>query len=227
MNNNIIETRNLVKEFKIGDSKIVALNKIDFNASKGELISLVGPSGSGKTTLLNILGGLDRPTEGSVVIDGLDITKLNEDRLSNVRRDKFGFIFQLYNLIPVLTAIENVELPCLFTEMPAAERRQRAKELLNRVGLTPRINHKPTQLSGGEQQRVTIARALMNNPIIVFADEPTGNVDGQTGRKIIDLLKEINKERQVTIILSTHDLNISKMANRTIHITDGRIVEPS
>ena len=190
---------------------------------KGEFISLVGPSGSGKSTLLKLISGLDNSTSGKVIFDGKDITNLREAELTNLRRNEIGFVFQLYNLIPVLTAFENVELPTIAIGLPREERERKAFELLDRVGMGKRLNHKPSELSGGEQQRVAIARALINNPSVFIADEPTGNVDTKTGLKLIELLFELNAERNTTVILSTHDQQIAKKANRTIRIRDGRI----
>lgn len=224
MRRNIIRTIGLCKDYDLDGTKVPVLNDVRLLVQQGEMVSLMGPSGSGKTTLLNIVGGLDRPSDGSVVIDGTEITELNEGQLARMRRDKFGFIFQSYNLIPVLTAIENVELPCLVTGMPIAERRSKARELLDRVGLSHRMHHRPTQLSGGEQQRVSIARALMNNPVIVVADEPTGNVDGPTGRSIMALIQELNNERGVTFVIATHDPKVAEMADRALLVSQGHLV---
>lgn len=217
----IIEVRDLRKEFVMGDTRIAAVNGISLDIERGEFIAIVGPSGSGKTTLLNLIGALDKPTSGTVIIDGMDIGELKGDQLSDIRRAKIGFIFQLYNLIPVLTALENVELPCLPVKLPRGERRKRARAVLERVGLEARMGHKPSQLSGGEQQRVAIARALMNNPLIILADEPTGNVDSETAQSIMSLMRELNQERGVTFMIATHDLRVAEIADKQIQLKDG------
>lgn len=219
----MIETYDLTKIYRLNQDRILALDKANLRIEKGEFISLMGPSGSGKSTLLKLISGLDNSTSGKVIFDGKDITNLHEAELTDLRRNEIGFVFQLYNLIPVLTALENVELPTIAIGLPREERERKASELLDRVGMGKRLNHKPSELSGGEQQRVAIARALINNPSIFIADEPTGNVDTKTGLKLIELLYELNAERNTTVILSTHDQQIAKKANRIIRIRDGRI----
>lgn len=225
MTKTIIEAEDLKKDFAIDGTSVPVLRGVSFEAEEGEMVSVIGPSGSGKTTLLNLLSGLDRPSGGRIVVDGVEITTLGETQLARLRRDKFGFIFQQYNLIPVLTAQENVELPCLVVRMGVWERRRRAQTLLERVGLGHRINHRPTQLSGGEQQRVSIARALMNMPKIVFADELTGNVDGQTGHAILELIKELNREQGVTFVIATHDMRVAEVTDRTLRMLDGLLID--
>ena len=221
----VLEAKDISKEYKMGKELTVkALTGIDFRVEGGDFVALMGPSGSGKTTLLNILSGLDRPSEGAVSIGELDITKMDQSHLSKIRQEKIGFIFQVYNLIPVLSAIENVELPMVFAGVPQDERQRRAKELLEKVGLGKRTTHRPTELSGGEQQRVAIARALINNPKIIMADEPTGNLDTKTGLEIIELMKELQKESGVTIIVATHDPKVADVVDIITYLRDGQII---
>lgn len=224
MSESIIETINLTKTYYVRGMRIVAVNGVDLGFRRGEFTALMGPSGSGKTTLLNLITGLERPTDGNIIFEGEDITQASEKYLTELRRKKIGFVFQMYNLIPVLTALENVELPTIAAGLPKEEARQRALDLLERVGLKDRLYNRPVELSGGEQQRVAIARALINNPSIFVADEPTGNVDTDTGLRLIELLSELNRERAVTIILTTHDRVIADYADRIINIRDGRIL---
>jgi len=207
----------------MGPATIKALDGIAVKIKRGEYISIMGPSGSGKTTLFNMIGGIDRPTRGRVYIDGVDIAKLDAYELAWLRCRKIGYIFQTFNLIPVLTALENVTLPMIFAGVGRDERIRRATEILETVGLGDRLNHKPGELSGGQQQRVAIARALANNPVIVLADEPTGNLDLHTGLEIISLLRELNKEKGVTVISATHDLKMIDVSDRIIYLRDGRI----
>jgi putative ABC transport system ATP-binding protein len=195
------------------------------NVRKGELVSIMGPSGSGKSTLLNLIGCIDTPTSGTVNIDGQDVSKLSDKELTKIRLRKIGFIFQQFYLIPTLTAIENVELPMKEAGVPKSKRIERAKELLELVGLKGRINHYPNQLSGGEQQRVAIARALSNEPKLLLADEPTGEVDSDTSKRIMTLLKDLNKEKGLTMIIVTHDPNIGNQTNRIIRLLDGKIIK--
>lgn len=202
---------------------IKALDGIDVKISRSEYISIVGPSGSGKTTLFNLIGGLDRPTSGQVFIDNLDISKLDAYELAWLRCRKIGYIFQTFNLIPVLTSLENVALPMIFAGVPHEHRLKKSTELLNSVGLSDRLNHKPAELSAGQQQRVAIARALANDPEIVLADEPTGNLDSQTGHEIINSLNELNQERGITVIAATHDLGMIQASDRIVWIRDGKI----
>ena len=222
----VLETVNLVKNYYIGRNIVVpALRGISLKIYEREFVAIIGPSGSGKTTLLNMLGLLDRPTSGRVYIDGIDVSNLNDNQLSEIRLRKIGFVFQYYNLIPILTALENVELPMLLAGIPKKRRIKRAEELLNSVGLEKFMHHKPNEMSGGQQQRVAIARALANDPSIVLADEPTGNLDTQTSKEIIALMKRINQEKGTTFVIVTHDIEIAKEAERILQIRDGKISE--
>jgi len=218
-----VETIELSKYYTLGTISIKALDHVNLQIYRGEYLSIMGPSGSGKTTLFNLIGGLDKPTNGKVFIDNIDISKLDAYELAWLRCRKIGYIFQTYNLIPVLTALENVSLPMIFAGTPRKERITKAKQLLTKVGLGDRLNHKPAELSGGQQQRVSIARALVNNPSIILADEPTGNLDLNTGLEIITLLKTLNEEQGVTIFCATHDYKIIDVSNRIIWIRDGKI----
>ncbi|GBC70447.1 putative ABC transporter ATP-binding protein YknY [Candidatus Calditenuaceae archaeon HR02] len=219
----VVETEGLKKIYKLGKVDVVALDGVDLKIYRGEYISIMGPSGSGKTTLFNMIGGLDKPTEGTVYIDGVDISKLDSYELAWLRNRKIGYIFQTFNLIPTLTALENVMLPMIFAGVPREERFKKAKELLETVGLGDRLHHRPMELSGGQQQRVAVARALANDPSIILADEPTGNLDLKTGRQIIDLLKDLNLKRKVTVIAATHDLKMIDVSDRILWIRDGKI----
>ncbi|ORX22534.1 macrolide ABC transporter ATP-binding protein [Thermoanaerobacterium sp. PSU-2] len=223
-NKNVITMRNLSKIYKMGDNEVRALDNINLTVDEGEFVSIVGPSGSGKSTLMNIIGCLDVMTEGEYYLNGNDTSKLNENKLAELRSSEIGFIFQSFNLLQKLTALENVELPMIYKGIPAKERYNRAVELLTMVGLEKRIHHKPTELSGGQQQRVAIARALANNPHLILADEPTGNLDSQSGKEVMKIIKELN-ERGNTIILITHDINVANQAKRTVKIMDGKIYE--
>jgi len=207
----------------MGPITVKALEAVNMKIKRGEYISIMGPSGSGKTTLFNMVGGIDRPTRGRVYIDGVDIAKLDAYELAWLRCRKIGYIFQTFNLIPVLTAIENVMLPMIFAGVEREERVRRSTEILETVGLGERLNHKPAELSGGQQQRVAVARALANNPVIVLADEPTGNLDLQTGLEIITLLRGLNKEKGVTVIAATHDLKMIDVSDRIVYLRDGQI----
>lgn len=215
--------RNLTKEFDSGAHHLTVLRDVTFEIAQGEFIAVVGPSGSGKTTLLGLLAGLDTPTRGQVILDGTDITNLSEDARARLRGEKVGFVFQTFQLIPTLTALENVQVPLELRGERNAE--SRAMELLGRVGLADRVEHLPTQLSGGEQQRVALARAFANRPRILFADEPTGNLDGTTGERIVALLEELNSEAGSTIVLVTHDVALAERARRLIRLRDGVVVE--
>jgi len=218
-----VETEDLAKYYRMGNYIVKALDGVNLKIRRGEYVSIMGPSGAGKTTLFNMIGGLDRPTRGKVYIDEVDISKLDAYELAWLRARKIGYIFQTFNLIPVLTALENVMLPMIFAGVRREERIRKARELLERVGLGDRLYHRPTELSGGQQQRVAIARALANDPAIVLADEPTGNLDLQTGLEIINLLRQLNKERGVTIVTATHDLKMIDVSDRIVYLRDGKV----
>ncbi|NWG08780.1 MAG: ABC transporter ATP-binding protein [Nitrososphaerales archaeon] len=220
-----VELRNVTKTYDLGGGiKVDALKSINLTIKQGELVSIMGPSGCGKTTLLNIISGLDNPTDGCVIIDGIDITHMGEGDLAHIRREKIGFVFQFFNLVPLLTALENVQLPMVFTgRLSDTEIKERAIELLRLVGLGHRLHHRPTQMSGGEQQRVAIARALANEPSIIVADEPTGNVDQETGWKIIRLIKGLNETLEQTCIIVTHDPAIAQTSKKILYMIDGKI----
>jgi len=218
-----VETEDLAKYYVMGPVTVKALDGVSVRIRRSEYLSIMGPSGSGKTTFFNMIGGLDRPTRGKVFIDEVDIASLDAYELAWLRAKKIGYVFQTFNLIPVLTAMENVMLPMIFTGVDRDERIRRAKEMLTRVGLGERLYHKPGELSGGQQQRVAIARALVNDPVIVLADEPTGNLDLHTGLEIINLMKTLNTEKKVTIINATHDLKMIDVSDRILWIRDGRI----
>lgn len=224
MSNKVILTKDLSKTYGHGRVKVTALKKTSVSINQGEYIAIIGPSGSGKSTFMNLLGCLDSPTTGKLYIDGIDVSTLNDNQLAKIRRRKIGFIFQKYNLIPTLNALENSTLSMSFNNIGSTDRIKRAKELLEMVGLSHRLNHKPSEMSGGEQQRVAIARALANNPSIILADEPTGNVDTKSGNKIMSILEEINR-RGETIIIVTHDPNVAKRARRVLRIQDGVVSE--
>jgi putative ABC transport system ATP-binding protein len=220
----VVETRKLVKTYKLGDNVVHALRGINLKIMEGEAVAIMGPSGSGKTTLLNMLGAMDIPTSGEVIIDGVNISGMGDKQLTMIRRHMIGPIFQFYNLIPVLTAFENVELPMIFAGFPKDVRAARAKQLLTAVGLRTRINHRPDELSGGEQQRVAIARALANNPAIILGDEVTGDLDTKTGEEIVNMLLKLSKEEKRTLIIVTHDPSVGAKMDRILRIRDGLIV---
>ncbi len=224
--NEILKAIDLTKTYGKG-RKVTALDGVDLEIMKGEFISIQGPSGSGKSTLLNCLGCLDKPTDGRVLVEGKDVSKISENDLAKLRRNKFGFIFQTFNLIPILNAVENVELPMERTGLTKKEMRERAKKLLKTVGLEDRWDHKPKEMSGGEMQRVAIARALANKPTILLADEPTGNLDSKTGKGIVQLLLELNNNLGTTVIMVTHDPKIAKRADRELIVEDGKIIGSS
>jgi len=219
----IVRTKDLTKEFVLGGTVLKALNAVHLDIRRGEYISIMGPSGSGKSTLFNMIGGLDKPTHGSVFIDETDMAQLDAFELAWLRCRKIGYIFQTFNLIPVMTALENVTLPMIFAGIPSDEAMTKGMKLLEKVGLAERFHHKPTELSGGQQQRVAIARALANDPGIILADEPTGNLDLKTGKEIITLLKQMNTEQGVTVISATHDLKMIDVSDRVVWIRDGKI----
>jgi putative ABC transport system ATP-binding protein len=219
----IVETRDLVKEYMQGDTKLQVLKNVNITIQKGEFMAIMGPSGSGKSTLLNMLGALDRPTTGKVLINGTDINTLNDNQLAELRNREIGFIFQQYNLIQRMTAQQNVELPLTIGGVSPTKRAERAKKLLDQVGLSHRLDHRPNQLSGGEQQRVAIARALANDPNLFLCDELTGNLDSRTGQEIMNLLRILNEEQGKTFVLITHDPNVGQSTNRLLRINDGVI----
>lgn len=217
----ILEVTNLSKTYGTGETQVKALDNVSLSVESGEFVAIIGPSGSGKSTLLHILGGVDVPTSGSVVINGVDISNLDETALAIFRRRQIGLIYQFYNLIPILTVKENLTLPLLLDGRKPDERV--VDDLLKTLGLTERVNHLPTQLSGGQQQRVSIGRALINNPALMLADEPTGNLDSENSREIVSLLRKFNKENNQTVIIITHDERIAMSADRVISIEDGKI----
>jgi putative ABC transport system ATP-binding protein len=224
MSTPMIQISNLMKSYKLGGETVHALNNVSLNIDQGEFLAIIGPSGSGKSTLMNMLGCLDRPDSGEYFLDGKEIGRMNDNDLATIRNQKIGFIFQNFNLLTKLTAIENVELPLIYSGVSSKERRELAIESLTKVGLKERAGHLPTQLSGGQQQRVAIARALVGNPSILLADEPTGALDTKTSAEILQLMKELN-EAGNTIILITHDLSIAKQAKRMVRIQDGQLFE--
>jgi putative ABC transport system ATP-binding protein len=222
-NEYVVRTKGVVKEYTMGDQTLRALNGVDLDIYRGEYISIMGPSGSGKSTLFNAIGGLDKPSAGSVFINDVDMAQLDAQELAYLRCHTIGYIFQTFNLIPVMTALENVTLPTIFAGMSTDEGIERGIELLKLVGLEKRLHHKPFELSGGQQQRVAIARSLANNPAIILADEPTGNLDLKTGQEIIALLKSLQKDQGVTVISATHDLKMLDISDRIVWIRDGKI----
>ncbi len=219
----IVRTKDVVKVFTLGEEKLRALDGVSVDIKRGEYISIMGPSGSGKSTLFNAIGGLDKPDSGSVFINDVDMAQLDAGELAYLRCHTIGYIFQTFNLITVMTALENVTLPTIFAGMASEDGVLRGRELLETVGLGHRYDHKPSQLSGGQQQRVAIARSLANNPSIILADEPTGNLDSKTGEEIIALLRRLNKEEGVTIITATHDYKMVDVSDRVIWIRDGKV----
>lgn len=219
----IVRAIDLSKVYRRGKVNVPALNNVNLQVSSGEIVGIMGPSGSGKTTLLNIIGGLDKPTQGKIFVDGVDITSLNEKDLADYRLKKVGFVFQLYNLIPILTALENVEIPLALMGAPKDERRERALSLLRMVGLENRADHKPDELSGGEQQRVAIARALANNPSIVLADEPTGDLDSKSVMAFMKIVRDLNRKNNQTFIIVTHDPLVVEQCTKIYTIRDGRV----
>ena len=219
----IITVDNINKTYKNGSLELQVLKNISFKVDRGEFLAIMGSSGSGKSTMMNILGCLDNQYEGRYILDGIDISKSSENELSEIRNKKIGFIFQSFNLLPRLTALENVELPLVYSSVPKEERHKRANELLEMVGLKDRIHHRPNELSGGQRQRVAIARALVNNPSIILADEPTGNLDSKSEAEIIEILQKLNKMGK-TIVIVTHEPNIGEIAQRKIVFKDGEII---
>ena len=220
----MIDLKNIYKIYKMGENEVYALNDVSLHIDDKEFVSIIGPSGSGKSTLMNMLGCLDVPTKGTYILDGYDVGSKTDDELAEIRNEKIGFVFQGFNLLPKLTAIENVELPLIYQGVSAKERRERAKKALESVGLGERANHKPTELSGGQQQRVAIARALVTNPPIILGDEPTGNLDSKSGKEVMEIFKALHKKGN-TIILITHDNDVAAQAERVVRIQDGKLSE--
>ncbi|HDI73305.1 MAG: lipoprotein-releasing system ATP-binding protein LolD [Candidatus Altiarchaeales archaeon] len=220
----IIKLEDVWKIYHMGEVEVPALRGLNLEIYPGEFVAIMGPSGSGKSTAMNMIGCLDVPTRGHIFLEGQDISRLHESDLAQIRGKTIGFIFQTFNLMPGLTALENVMLPMTFQGIPRHEREMRAEKLLNLVGLSDRINHKPTELSGGQQQRVAIARSLANDPEVILADEPTGNLDTKTGREVMEMLSNLHREEKKVIIMVTHDQDISQYAERILHLRDGRIV---
>ncbi|WP_282439812.1 ABC transporter ATP-binding protein [Gottfriedia acidiceleris] len=220
----IIQIKNMTKMYELGGETVIALQSVSLDIQKGDFISVIGPSGSGKSTFMNMIGCLDRPDSGRYLIDNEDVGQMKSSQLATIRNEKIGFIFQNFNLIPKLTAVENVELPLIYRGMKTAERREIALSALKKVGLVDRANHLPTQLSGGQQQRVAIARALAGSPPILLADEPTGALDSKTSKEILEIMNLLNEQGH-TIILITHDLEVAKQANRVVRIHDGNLYE--
>jgi len=217
----LIQTRDLRKEFQLGEQTIAAVDGVDLDVEAGEMLSIVGPSGGGKSTLLGLIGGLDTPTSGSILLDGVEIAGMSERGLTDIRNEKLGFVFQFFNLIPSLSARENVALPIQFANQRRFDPEERSAELLERLGLADRLDHRPSQLSGGEQQRVAIARALANNPPILMTDEPTGNLNSEAGRLVMDTLKRVRDDFGTTVILVTHDHALATEADRMVTLVDG------
>jgi putative ABC transport system ATP-binding protein len=218
----LIELRNVCKVYQMGEVQVRALNDVTFGIEEGELTAIMGPSGSGKSTLMNIIGCLDQATSGQYLLDGIDVSTLDDNELARIRNRRVGFVFQMYNLLPRTTALDNVEVPLMYAGV--RNRRERAMQVLAEVGLADRARHRPNELSGGEQQRVAIARALVNDPDIILADEPTGNLDSKTGLEIIELFQRLNLERGITVIYVTHDREIAQFTRRIIHLRDGALV---
>jgi putative ABC transport system ATP-binding protein len=221
----VIRARGITRELPLGKTVVHALRGVDFDIIPGELVSIVGPSGSGKSTLLGIIGGLDKPTRGTIEIDGVDISRMNEDQLTRIRNEKIGFIFQFFNLIPTLTAAENVALPIQFAHKAKFRPDGRARDLLTRLGLGDRLNHRPSELSGGQQQRVAIARALANDPPLLLCDEPTGNLDQEAGALVMQTLRDIRSQAGTTVVIVTHDPALAAQTDRVLTLVDGRITQ--
>jgi len=217
----VIEIENVKKIYQMGETTVAALRGVSLQVEKGEMVSIMGPSGSGKSTLMNIIGCLDQPTEGVYRLDNVDVSKMNDDELADIRNKKIGFVFQSFNLLPRTAALAQVELPMIYAGAP--DRRKRALDALQQVGLGDRVHHRPNELSGGQQQRVAIARALVNHPAIMLADEPTGNLDSVSGEDIMNIFKRLNREQGMTVILVTHDPDVAAHAARVIHVKDGKV----
>jgi ABC-type antimicrobial peptide transport system, ATPase component len=223
MNNHIVTLKSISKQYVMGSDNISVLKNISLSIKKGEFVAIIGPSGSGKSTLMHIIGLLDRPTSGKVILEDEDVSLLSEKELAKLRNQYIGFVFQSFNLLPRTSAVDNAILPLIYSEVPKSQWHQKALKMLNLVGLSDRIHHKPSQMSGGQQQRVAIARALVNNPKIILADEPTGNLDSKSGNEIMDYFKKLNKEGN-TIVLVTHEKDIAMQAKRIIEVKDGEII---
>lgn len=223
MNPIAVQAENLHKSYVLGATAVGALRGVDLSVCRGEFVALMGPSGCGKTTLLNLIGAIDVPSRGTLLVDNVPLGKLSEDQLSDLRRDRIGFVFQFYNLLPTLSARENIELPMQLRKTAKAGQRERALWLLDRVGLKDRADHKPAELSGGEQQRVSIARALANEPALVLLDEPTGDLDTATGKEIMTLLRDLNAREKVTLVVATHDPLVAEASSRIVRLRDGKV----
>ncbi len=223
MNTTMIQLADVEKTYLMGETEVKALRGLDLSIEEGDFVAIVGPSGSGKSTLMHIIGALDVPDKGKVLMDGNDISDYSENELAKLRGEQAGFVFQTFNLIHTLNSLENVSLPLTFQGVPRGKREEKARKLLTAVGLGGRVGHKPAELSGGEQQRVAIARALINDPNLLLADEPTGNLDTETGKEIMDLLKDLNETRGMTVVIVTHNPNDASYAHKTVHIVDGQI----
>jgi len=220
----IIELQNLAKTYKVGDTEVQALRGISYSVDEGAFVAIMGPSGSGKSTLMNIIGCLDKPTSGNYILEGEDVSTFNKNKLARTRNQKIGFVFQTFNLLSRTSALENVELPLLYSNVHTKQRHEMALKALESVGLQNRAHHKTNQLSGGEQQRIAIARALLNNPALILADEPTGNLDSKTSSEIMDIFTKLNVEKGITMVMVTHEPDIAAYARRRIHVRDGQII---
>ncbi|NOR21567.1 MAG: ATP-binding cassette domain-containing protein [Candidatus Aminicenantes bacterium] len=224
-NNHFIQLENVKKIYKVGETQVNALRDLSYNINEGDFLAIMGPSGSGKSTLMNIVGCLDKPTEGKYFLEGEEVSTFDKNKLARIRNKKIGFVFQTFNLLARTTAIENTELPLLYSSMSKKKMRELASKSLSIVGLEGREFHRTNQLSGGEQQRVAIARALVNNPSLILADEPTGNLDTKTGKEILDIFKRLNQKKNITIILVTHEPELAQIASRRMHLRDGQIIK--
>ncbi|MDH4257326.1 MAG: ABC transporter ATP-binding protein [Candidatus Aminicenantes bacterium] len=224
-NNNLIRLENLKKVYKVGETQVNALRGVSYTIKEGDMVAIMGPSGSGKSTLMNIIGCLDKPTEGKYFLEEQEVSTLDKNKLARIRNRKIGFVFQTFNLLARTTALENTELPLIYSNTPAKQAKELAYKVLAEVGLKGRELHKTNQLSGGEQQRVAIARSLINNPSLVLADEPTGNLDSKTGKEIMEVFKKLNEEKKITVILVTHDPDVSAFARKRIYLKDGQIIK--
>jgi putative ABC transport system ATP-binding protein len=224
-NNHLIQLENVKKIYRVGETQVNALRDLSYNINKGDFVAIMGPSGSGKSTLMNIIGCLDKPTEGKYFLGGEEVSTLDKNRLAGIRNREIGFVFQTFNLLARTTALENTELPLLYSNMSKKKMRELASKSLSTVGLEGRELHRTNQLSGGEQQRVAIARALVNDPSLILADEPTGNLDTKTGKEIMDIFKRLNQEKDITIILVTHEPELAQIALRRLHLRDGQIIK--